>query len=1010
MIRFKRDGGPVGVTCCAGDSPAGVAAGGRNARNTRLRFPMSNRDRAGRTAGVGKRHLCVAFLLLFLVPALVGNAQTNSDNGEVAGLVIETWGGKPLSGVTITLRGTTLATTTDAQGRYTLKPVPPGDHIMRFSKSGYAAAVVSEVRVLAGQTTKVDGNLRPEYFEMEEYEVTADLFQEQTAMILKDRSDSAALMDAIGSEEFSRLGAGDAAEIMTKVTGVTVADGKFAVIRGLSDRYTSIMLNGAEVPSADPYRRAVQLDLFPSDMIDRIVVSKTFTPDMPGGFAGGAANIISKSYPEKFLFKLGAGVGFNTQSTFNDRFATYDGGGTDWLALDDGSRELPSIVSEMPANQIPRPPFTPESAALMREINLAFQGRQFAPVSDAAPMNQDFSLSLGDTRKVFGRRLGFFAGVNQAREFSFYEDGRRATYEGGVDFDTFQFGLVPRLDLRDVSGVETANWGGVASVAYELSDEHDVGFTYLRNQTAGKMARRLTGYENRVSEEWQGGYFDTSVLSWTERELSAYQFRGHHEFPSFLRSESDWLVSVAGTGQEEPDLRYFSFYARPLGNGTTLYDFSNNIQPTFPTRYFRDLSEESVSFRFDETVPFDVWRDLEAKAKGGYFLNRSDRAYEERSFQYQSGNSFGPFTSDGDPNGFLTDANLAGNSKGQFDRYVANYPVNFDYNGQIDVTGWYGMLEVPVRDTVRLIGGARLEHTDLGVLTLNKNNGTRSRAGIDQSDVLPALSLVWNFVTNMNVRASVSQTIARPTYREISPSVTFDFVGADQLVGNPNLRISQVRNYDLRWEWFPRPGEVISASLFYKQIDAPIEKTLLGTDSRITYVNSKAATLMGAELEARKKLDFVSEHLEDFSLGFNFAYIQSEVPRTSLELANRARYLFPASATRPLFDQSPYIANLDTTWSNDRLGTSATLVFGYSAERLAFVNLDTPDIYEQPAPQLDLILSQQLGKGWKAKFSAKNLLDPEIKRTYDFDSGGSEVIYSSYKRGMGFNLGVTFQY
>ena len=520
----------------------------------------------------------------------------------------------------------------------------------------------------------------------------------------------------------------------------------------------------------------------------------------------------------------------------------------------------------------------------------------------------------------------------------------------------------------------------------------------------------MTGYENRVSEEWQGGYFDTSVLSWTERELSAYQLRGHHEFPSLLKSESDWLVSLAGTGQSEPDLRYFSFYAKPLGNGTTRYDFSNNIQPTYPTRYFRDLSEDSVSFKLDETVPFDVWRDLEGKVKGGYFLNRSDRTYEERSFQYQSGNSFAPFTSDGDPNGLLTDANLSANSKGQFDRYVANYPVNFDYDGQIDVTGWYGMLDVPVWEKVRLIGGARLEHTDLSVLTLNKNNGARSQAGIDQSDVLPALSLVWTLVTNMNVRASVSQTIARPTYREISPSVTFDFVGGDQLVGNPNLQISQVRNYDLRWEWFPRPGEVLSASLFYKQIDAPIEKTLLGTDSRITYVNSEAATLMGAEIEARKKLDFISDHLEDFSLGFNFAYIQSEVPRTRLELANRARYLFPASAKRPLFDQSPYIANMDTTWSNERLGTSATLVFGYSAERLAFVNLDTPDIYEQPTPQLDLILSQRLGARWKAKFSAKNLLDPEIKRTYDFDAGGSEVVYSSHRRGMGFKLGVTFEY
>lgn len=961
----------------------------------------------------GNLHRFATALLLFLLlfPSAIGGAQTTTpDSGSVAGMVIETWGGKPLPGATITLRGTTLATTTDAHGRYTLTPVAPGDHILRFSKSGYAAAVVTEVRVLAGQTTKVDGNLRPEYYEMEEYEVTAEFFQEQTAMILRDRADAASLMDAIGSEQFSRLGAGDAAEIMTKVTGVTVADGKFAVIRGLSDRYTSTMLNGAEVPSADPYRRAVQLDLFPSAMIDRIVVNKTFTPDLPGGFAGGAANIIGKSFPEKFTFNLGAGVGFNTQSTLKDGFATYDGGGTDWLALDDGTRALPGIVASTPANQIPRPPLNPGGAAALQELNMAFPNRQFTPVRETAPLNHDFSVSFGDTKMVFGRKLGFFAGLNQEQDFNFYEDGRRASYEGGVNFDTFQFGLIPKIDLNDVRGVEVATWGTVASLAYELSDLHQLGFTFLRNKTAEKLARRLTGYENRVSEEFQGGYFDTSVLSWTERELSAYQIRGHHEFPALLDSESDWLISLAGTGQLEPDLRYFSFYAKPQSDGSTRYDFSNNIQPTYPTRYFRDLSEDSLSFKFDETVPFKIWRELEAKSKTGFFFNQSDRAYEERSFQYLSENNFAPFTTTGDPNTFLTDANLTAQPNNRFDRYVANYPVNFDYDGQINVTAYYGMLDVPVWERFRLIGGARVEQTDLSVDTLNKNNGARSQAGINQADMLPALSAVWTVITNMNMRASVSQTIARPTYREISPAVTFDFVGGDQLVGNPNLKISQVRNYDLRWEWFSRPGEVLSASLFYKEIDAPIEKTLLGVDSRVTYVNSGSATLMGAEFEARKKLDFVSEHLEDFSLGFNFAYIQSEVPRTSLELANRARYLFPASSTRPLFDQSPYIANMDTTWNNERLGTSATLVFSYSAARLAFVNLDTPDIYEQPTPQVDFILSQKLGKGWKAKFSAKNLLNPEIKRTYDFDNNGSEVVYSSYKKGLTFKLGVSFEF
>lgn len=948
--------------------------------------------------------------LLFLILVIPVRAQTESGTGTITGVVIDSWDGRPLTGVTVTVRGTTLAGTSDNQGRFRLLNVPPGDHVLRFSKASYATAVVTDVRILAGQATTVDGNLRPEYHLLEEYEVTAEEFQEQTAAILEERSTSAALMDAIGSEQFAKLGTGDAAEVMTKVTGVTVAEGKYAVIRGLSDRYTLTLLNGAEVPSADPYRRAAQLDLFPSEMIERLAVSKTFTPDLPGGFAGGAANIITKSFPDRFMFNFGTAAGYNSRSSLNENFLTYSGSSTDWLALDDRTRKLPSLAGSTPPNKLPQAPFDSKSAALVQQLNSSFRSTEFAPRSDSAPLDHELSMSVGDAIKVFDRRLGFFAGLNYDRDFRFYNDGRRARYEGGVNFDTFEFGLIPRLDLRDARGVEQINWGAVASLNFEISNEHEIGFTFLQNQVAEKLARRLAGYENRVSEEFPGGYFDTSVLSWTERSLGAYQFRGRHEFPNLSNARTDWLVSLANTSQDEPDLRFFSFYGIPRENGSTNYLFSNNFQPTYPTRYFRILEEENLNFKIDETVPFDVWRGLEARLKGGFFYSASDRTYEERSFQYLSQNNFDPFTTEGDPNRFLSPDYLLRRENNMFNRYVANYPINFDYTGEFNVTAYYGMLDIPVSDSHRLIGGARLENTDLGVVTVNKNTSVSDASTIRQTDALPSISWVWNFVTNMNLRTTYSQTIARPTYREISPSVTFDFVGGEQLVGNPNLRLSHVQNYDLRWEWFPRAGEVLSVGLFYKSIEAPIERTLLGVDSRASYVNSESATLLGLELEVRKQLDFVSERLDDFSLGFNFAYIESDVPRGDIERENRARFGFPTKKSRPLFDQSPYIANADLTWSNQRLGTTATLSATYAAERLAFVNLDAPDIYEQPTPQLDFVLSQRLGKGWDLKFSARNLLDPEFKYIYDSTDTDREFLYSSYRKGMTFKVGLSYKY
>src|SRR5688572_2789267 len=255
--------------------------------------------------------------LLFLALASGVVAQ---ESGAVSGVVVSAWDGTVLPGTVVSVRGTTLAAQTDASGRYELKNVPLGDQVLRFSKSGYASAVVTDVRVLLGQTTTVNGNLRPEFYEMEEYEVTAEEFTEQTEQIILERQQSSGMLDAIGSEQFSKLGAGDAAEALSKVSGASIADGKFAVIRGLADRYTSTTLNGTDLPSADPDRKAAQLDLLPTQIIERMDVAKTFSPDMSGGFAGGSIDIVTKGIPDRPIFNFALGTSYNTQSSLNEKF------------------------------------------------------------------------------------------------------------------------------------------------------------------------------------------------------------------------------------------------------------------------------------------------------------------------------------------------------------------------------------------------------------------------------------------------------------------------------------------------------------------------------------------------------------------------------------------------------------------------------------------------------------------------------------------------------------------
>src|SRR5262245_9533989 len=358
-------------------------------------------------ASSGLRYLKFVISIAGLVLLLARATAQAQQNGSVGGVVVSTWDGAALPAVVVTVRGTTLAAQTDSAGKYVLSNVPPGDQVLRFSKSGYASAIVSDVRVLVGQTTTVNGNLRPEFYEMEEYEVTAEEFTEQSEKILFERQQSISMIEALGSEFLSRVGAGNAAESISRVSGATIVEGKFAVIRGLNDRYVTTMLNGARLPSADPYRQSASLDLFPSQVIDRVVVSKTFTPDQPGTYTGGGIDIVTKSFPEKPFFSLSIGGAYNSQANLNDRFLTYHGGGLDWAATDAGGRALPAVFrTEAPIGDVfptPQignlltnsPTFNPKLQNQLRLDRLtdALGTGEFAPKHETMPLNQNFSLA-----------------------------------------------------------------------------------------------------------------------------------------------------------------------------------------------------------------------------------------------------------------------------------------------------------------------------------------------------------------------------------------------------------------------------------------------------------------------------------------------------------------------------------------------------------------------------------------------------------------------------------------
>lgn len=834
--------------------------------------------------------------------------------------------------------------------------------------------------------------------------------------LLQERASSAASIESFGAEQISKSGVSDAGAIVNKVSGATLVEGKFAVIRGLSDRYVTTSFNGAEIPSADPYRRSASLDLFPAQVIDRVVVSKTFTPDQQGSYTGGGVDIVSKSFPARGFFSLSLGGAYNTQATGNADYLAYEGGSLDWLGMDDGSRALPgelqNIKIPVPARVDTSGPRTGSSytnniqnAERLNFLTRSLGTTQFAPEREAPPLNHNGSLAMGETVYLFGRPLGVFGGLNYRRDFNFYSDGVSRRYIPSGD-GTFRVGK----DYSDTLATDVVNWSANVSLALRLHEDHDLAFNYLMNQNGQDYVRVQEGtQDNRPT-----AVFYQNRLQFTERTLSTYQLKGEHRPAALEGITLNWLAALSDTTQDEPDVRFFNYF----NDGGEWRTSSNDLpDPGDPTRYFRLLEEQNKNLKADLSIPFRLTAAGESRLKAGAFFSGSERDFRERQIFYPDIIGFG-----GDPNQYLTPDNLGyveppatnapnGRIRYTWNRYLQSFDSTYSANG--DIGAVYLMTDLAATPRFRLIGGVRLETTDLQVHSESyiENSVTGQKVNdttLKQDDLLPAVGAIFSLSPEMNLRLHYSETIARPSFRELAAYRSYDPVLDTLLDGNPRLSMSAIRNYDLRWEWFPRPGELLSFSLYYKDLADAIERRFVDLQGDIiTFENRPEATVMGFEAEARKTFDFLDPRLRHWSIGGNFSYIVSEVELSATEYANKRQYVPDADKTRPLYDQSPYVLNADLSFDHPGWGTSASLILNAAGPRVSIASLTTEDVYEHPPLSLDFTLAQKLGRAMTLKLSARNLLDGEYKRTYGEDS---QLLYSSYRRGMTFGLSLTYDF
>jgi len=921
------------------------------------------------------------------------------ETGTITGTVVDKQNGEALIGANIFLEGTTLGAPTDLEGNYIIKSIIPGKYTLTASMIGYAKVKITDVEMKSGEVLKMDIALSSAAIETEEVVVTAKMIQNSEASLLKLRQKSNSISDAVSAEFISRSGSSNAADALTKVTGASVVDGKYIFVRGLGDRYTSSQLNGAEIPSVDPYRRGGSIDMIPAGLIDNIQAVKSFTPDKPGDFSGGSVDISTKDFPEKFTLDFNASSEYNTELTFNDGLSAA-ASSTDWLGFDDGMRSVPEILNGTLWN--PNVGQAQRDNALAKQIDditNAFSN-QMTPVKKTVPINQSYSLSLGSQVPLFGNPFGFIAMLTYKNRNSGYFDGDLNRWTRGVaDPNKTQLDVV-----FDHTATKTTNdvlLGGVLKGSYKFHPFHIISIDGLYNQNGISTARYIYGsFPYDLDQDWT---YEARTIEYQERTLRSIQMDGEHSFPDILGLKFNWKASNIWSEQDEPDLRFFYNYITEA----SVFGIRSN---TPAERYFRNATEKQNEFQANITIPFIQWSDNTGSIKFGGRYSEKDRGFRERRFTYSPPFQIGTYlrNENGDISQLFSDKYLGwtgtdtlnnGTTLNRIPLYIQETNnISSNYDGDNFIRAAYVMLDLPIFSDLRLIGGARYETT---FMTVDSQGPTSGDAEIDTKDLLPSASIIYNAAENMNFRFSYGKTLARPNFREIAPFKNFDFNGGDSYIGNTALERTLIDNYDLRWEWFSRPGEIYSISLFYKKFFNPIEAKIIdGVNKVNSWVNVPNADVEGIEIEARKNLSFIYTSLSNFVFGGNFSYIWSQVDIDSKELQSIRAYEPDASSTRPFQGQSPYLVNLYLNYDDENSGWAASLFYNVFGKRLATVgSVGAPDVYEKPVNILNASITKKLFQNLSLKVTAKNILNSKMEKIQEFK--GKEYIYESYLIGSG---------
>jgi len=957
-------------------------------------------------------------LLFFILFANIGFSQT----GSITGNVIEKGVGA-LYGATVQIDGTAVGTVSDFDGKYTIRNVKAGTYRVRFYMLSYNVIIVENVKVEAGKAARVDAVMEMASTEIGPVDIIAEKPTKTIAAGMREEKEAQQVMNVTTADEIAQTPVSEAAGVAKFTPGVTVVDNRFVVVRGLSERYSPTLLNNVFAPSVEADVKVFALDLVPSAAIDRFIICKSPSADLPGEFAGGVVKIFTTNIPDSNSLAVNYGVGYRMGTTY-DEFKLNKGSSTDRLGFDNGMRDLPGGLPEDIRLHLFQNPAAAQSLSESFSNNWGYE-------SYKAPLDQRFGIQLQnrvskyDSASKRTTQFGNITSINYWNTRSYHESNRldyntfnKVTMTGDTVFDYFDdiYAHKVRIGILQNNSLRMGRTGGhrleLKNMFNQIGD----------NESTFRGGRNIEGGETR--QEY--------AFRYTERSIYSGQLAGTHEFNRDTtkedRTKIDWTLGYSAARRNEPDWRR-ARYSRPFDTASfPVYEMylPNSATPFFLGRIYINMKEDVRAGTVNFEHKFKFWdrakRDSATNwisVKAGVYYEAKARSYTIRNIGYRSANVVHLdrdilslplprlFEHIDDTTGLVVDEDTK-----PADQYTASNELQAGY-----LMGTFPLF----REKLFVTGGVRFEHNVQQLFSYVTNTTIKSEenkvhVSNDILSVLPSANVSYNFTKKMLLRAGYGRTVNRPEFREIAPLVFYDFIFNSIYQGSDSLQTPTIDNYDMRWELYPSATENVTAGVFYKRFLNPIEIYFVpgvgsGGTRSFTWGNAPEAKSYGVEFEMRKGLDSLNvPFLKNLTFVANAAYIHSEITLTE-DTANVQANL----KSRPMMGQSPYVLNGGIYYRNDSAGLQVNATYNVVGPRVVIVGIPgLPEVYEMPRHSLDLTLIKTFGKAKhiEARFTAQDLLNAPLLLLQDANEDGrldreTDQRMQYYRRGTYFTAGIT---